>query len=71
VLLKIGDQGLTKSVNDLADAFASLTKEGDPLLQFLGSLTSFFVDATTGFIKFSQDVAKAIKQTIGERNKRC
>ena len=28
VLLKIGDQGLTKSVNDLADAFASLTKEG-------------------------------------------
>jgi len=66
VLLKIGDQGLTKSVNDLADAFASLTKEGDPLLQFLGSLTSFFADATTGFIKFSQDVAKAIKQTIGE-----
>jgi hypothetical protein len=66
VLLKIGDQGLTKSVNDLADAFASLTKEGEPLLQFLGSLTSFLTDATTGFVKFSKDVAKALKQTIGE-----
>jgi hypothetical protein len=66
VLLKIGDQGLTKSVNDLADAFASLTKEGEPLIQFLGSLTSFLTDATTGFVKFSKDVAKALKQTIGE-----
>jgi hypothetical protein len=66
VLLKIGDQGLTKSVNDLADAFASLTKEGEPLIEFLGSLTSFLTDATTGFVKFSKDVAKALKQTIGE-----
>ena len=64
LLLRIGDQGLTKSINDLADAFGSLTKEGDALLQFLGLLISIPVDATTGFIKFARDVANALKFTI-------
>ena len=64
VLQKIGDQGLTKSINDLADAFSSLTKEGDALLEFLGKLISIPVDVTTGFIKFSRDVANALKFTI-------
>ena len=64
VLQKIGDQGLTKSINDLADSFASLTKEGDALLEFLGKLTSATVDTTTGFIKFAKDVANALKFTI-------
>jgi hypothetical protein len=64
VLQKIGDQGLTKSVNDLADSFSSLTTEGDALLEFLGKLTSATVDTGTGFIKFSKDVANALKVTI-------
>ena len=64
VLQKIGDQGLTKSVNDLAESFSSLTKEGDALLEFLGKLTSATVDSGTGFIKFARDVANALKFTI-------
>ena len=64
ILLKIGEQGLTKSVNDLSDAFGSLTKDGDALLEFLGKLTSATVDTTTGFIKFAKDVANALKFTI-------
>ena len=64
LLLRIGDQGLTKSINDLADAFGSLTKEGDALLEFLGKLISIPVDITTGFIKFSRDVANALKFTL-------
>jgi len=64
VLQKIGDQGLTKSINDLAESFSSLTKEGDALLEFLGKLTSATVDSGTGFIKFARDVANALKFTI-------
>jgi hypothetical protein len=64
LLLRIGDQGLTKSINDLADAFGSLTKEGDALLQFLGKLIIIPVDITTGFIKFVRDVANALKFTL-------
>ena len=64
VLQKIGDQGLTKSVSDLAEAFSSLTTEGDALLEFLGKLTSATVDTGTGFIKFAKDVANALKFTI-------
>ncbi len=64
VLQKIGDQGLTKSINDLAESFSSLTTEGDALLEFLGKLTSATVDSGTGFIKFAKDVANALKFTI-------
>jgi hypothetical protein len=64
VLQKIGDQGLTKSINDLAESFSSLTTEGDALLEFLGKLTSATVDTGTGFIKFAKDVANALKFTI-------
>ncbi len=64
LLLKIGNQGLTKSINDLADAFGSLSRDGDALLEFLGKLISIPIDVTTGFIKFSRDVANALKFTI-------
>jgi hypothetical protein len=64
VLLKIGEQGLTKSISDLAEAFSSLTTEGDALLEFLGKLTSATVDSATGFVKFAKDVANALKFTV-------
>ena len=64
VLLKIGEQGLTKSISDLAEAFSSLTTEGDALLEFLGKLTSATVDSGTGFVKFAKDVANALKFTV-------
>ena len=59
-----GASSLTKSINDLAESFSSLTKEGDALLEFLGKLTSATVDSGTGFIKFARDVANALKFTI-------
>jgi len=64
VLLKLGDLGLTKSINDLAEAFGSLAREGDAVLKFLSTLVSFPIDVATGIVKFIKDVGNALKFTI-------
>jgi phage tail tape-measure protein len=45
MLITIGQEGLTKSVSDLADALSKLREEESPLLKFFGSITSAMTDA--------------------------
>jgi hypothetical protein len=66
MLITIGQEGLTKSVSDLADALSKLREEESPLLKFFGSITSAMTDALTGFVMWSDAVATAIKRNIIE-----
>ena len=65
-LLNIGKNGLTQSINDLADSLSYLNKEGEPLLKFLGGLSGAVVDTASGALLFFNNVLKDLRKEYNQ-----
>jgi uncharacterized protein YoxC len=65
-LLNIGKNGLTQSINDLADSISYLNKEGEPLLKFLGGLSGAVVDTASGALLFFNNVLKDLRKEYNQ-----
>jgi hypothetical protein len=65
-LLNLGKNGLTQGVNDLAEAFALLNKEGEPLLKFLGGISEFILTTASGALLVFNSILKDLRKEFNQ-----
>ena len=65
-LLNLGKNGLTQGVNDLADAFTLLNKEGEPLLKFLGGISEFILTTASGALLVFNSILKDLRKEFNQ-----
>ena len=65
-LLNLGKNGLTQGVNDLAEAFALLNKEGEPLLKFLGGISEFILTTVSGALLVFNSILKDLRKEFNQ-----
>ena len=65
-LLNLGKNGLTQGVNDLAEAFALLNKEGEPLLKFLGGISEFILTTASGALLVFNNILKDLRKEFNQ-----
>ena len=65
-LLNLGKNGLTQGVNDLADAFATLNKEGEPLLKFFGGLSEIVLTTASGALLVFNNIIKDLRKEFNQ-----
>ena len=65
-LLNVGKNGLTQGVNDLADALATLNREGEPLLKFFGGLSEFILTTASGALLVFNNILKDLRKEYNQ-----
>ena len=65
-LLNLGKNGLTQGVNDLAEAFALLNREGEPLLKFLGGISEFILTTASGALLVFNNILKDLRKEFNQ-----